>query len=184
MVTASIDVEGLTTRGLLPENMPAAYTTKNIWAPYAHLGDSYAITRQAVGEHAVYNASKRGGQRRIFGVPHPSFVRDTAVFLQKHWRDVSGIIDSSPGSLSKPVFHPNGIRCVGITPHSDLPKLRLRSFSRFKFCLLTDVSRFFSSIYTHTLPWALHTKASAKLDFQATSARIFGNRLDLILRQS
>jgi len=184
MVAPPIDVEGLTTRGLLPENMPAAYTTKAIWAPYASLGDNYAITAQVVGEHATYNASKRGGQRRIFGIPHPSFVRDTAIFFSRHWSDVSKIIDSSPGSLSKPVFHPNGVRCVGITPHSDLPKMRLRSFSRFKFCLLTDVSRFFSSIYTHTLPWALHSKASAKVDFQAASAKIFGNRLDLIMRQS
>jgi hypothetical protein len=147
MAIAPIDIEKMTTLGLLPENLPAAYTTKNIWAPYTIYSDTYTITKPSVGEHAIYNASKRGGQRRIFGVPHPAFVRETAVFFSKHWNDVSKVIDSSPGSLSKPIFHAKGARYVGITPHAELPKLRLKAFSRFKFCLLTDVSRFFSSTY-------------------------------------
>jgi hypothetical protein len=184
MTLTSIDIEKLTTVGLLPENLPAAYTTKNIWAPYAPHGDAYIVTKLTIGEHAIYNASKRGGQRRIFGIPHPAFVRDIAVFCNKHWSDVSKIIEGSPGSLSKPILHPTGPRYVGITPHTDLPKRRLKAFSRFKFCLLTDVSRFYPSTYTHTLPWALHGKVLAKKDFQITSAKVFGNRLDFILRQS
>jgi hypothetical protein len=50
--------------------------------------------------------------------------------------------------------------------------------------LQADVSRFFPSIYTHSLPWALHGKNVAKTNFQPFSATVFGNRLDFILRQS
>ena len=56
MAIAPIDIEKMTTLGLLPENLPAAYTTKNIWAPYTIYSDTYTITKPSVGEHAIYNA--------------------------------------------------------------------------------------------------------------------------------
>jgi hypothetical protein len=49
MATNSIDVEKLATLGLFPENLPAAYTTKNIWAPFAVNGDTFAITKPCIG---------------------------------------------------------------------------------------------------------------------------------------
>lgn len=32
----------------------------------------------------------------------------------------------------------------------------------FEYCILTDIANCYSSIYTHTIPWAIHTKAWAK----------------------
>jgi hypothetical protein len=58
------------------------------------------------------------------------------------------------------------------------------AFSRYKFCLITDVSRFFPSVYTHTIPWAINGKQAAKDDTNLNSATIFGNRLDFIIRQA
>jgi hypothetical protein len=49
---------------------------------------------------------------------------------------------------------------------------------------VTDVSRCFPSIYTHSIPWALHGKSASKKDRKTTSAKVFGNRLDYIVRQS
>lgn len=52
----------------------------------------------------------------------------------------------------------------------------------FKYMLRTDVSRFFPTVYTHSVPWALHTKSVAKRNRRATP-RYFGNLLDQALRQ-
>ena len=116
-------------------------------------------------------------------MPHPTFVREGALFFDKHWADLSALLEASKGSLSKPHFA-GGPRAVRITSHADLPKLRLQTFSRFKFCALADVSRFFPSVYTHTIPWAINGKAAAKKDRQYNSAAVYGNRLDFIARQS
>ncbi|WP_313664317.1 RNA-directed DNA polymerase [Shinella sp.] len=171
-------------RGLLPENLPPVFTSKNLWHHFSGSGSAYGITGKAVGDHAIYNASKRGGQRRVFGVPHPAFARDLGLFFEKHWSDFAPLLNKSTGSVSKPVLTGVGNRHVRLTPHSDLPELRLRAFSRFKFCLVTDVARFFPSVYTHTLPWAINGKTAAKADTSSTSAAVFGNRLDFILRNS
>ena len=49
----------------------------------------------------------------------------------------------------------------------------IRATSRF--ILRTDISRFYPSIYTHSIPWAIHTKAFAKSNRKKAN---LGNRLD------
>ena len=62
--------------------------------------------------------------------------------------------------------------------------MRLKRLSRFKYCLITDVSRFYPSIYTHSLAWAINGKSLGKSDTNPYSAAVFANRLDFILRQA
>jgi hypothetical protein len=113
MTKSSLEIEQFVTKGLLPENIPPVFTTKNLWAPLSQYASEYTITKKSIGEHATYNASKRGGQRRIFSIPHPSFIRDKAIFFQKHWTRVTSLIESSPGSASRPTFHTTGPRHQG-----------------------------------------------------------------------
>ena len=49
--------------------------------------------------------------------------------------------------------------------------------------LTTDLSRFFPTIYTHSVPWAFHSKSVAKKNKNPT-LKYFGNLLDLALRQA
>lgn len=184
MSESKITPELLVSRGLFPENLPSVFTANAIWPSYAAFGTSYAITSQTTGDICPYNASKRGAQRRIFGAPHPSFVRDQAVFFEKHWNEISRILDYSIGSVSKPRFFASEPRHIRITSHSELPKIRLRAFSRYKFCLITDVARFFPSVYTHTIPWALNGRDAAKSDYKYNSSAVSGNRLDFVTRQA
>lgn len=181
---SDLSPELLVTRGLLPENLPPVFTTKNIWPALSALGDSYSITQKIAGDHPVFNASKRGGQRRLFSIPHPLFLRDKSIFFALHWNDIVQLFEASPGSASKPNIDSNGPRYIRIHSHHDLPKIRLTALSKFKYCLVTDVSRFFPSIYTHSIPWAVNTKAAAKKDFSPNSKNVWGNKLDFICRQS
>lgn len=171
-------------KGLLPENMPPVYTTRRLWKGFDSLGTAYGIRKDSTGDPVVYSVSKRGSQRRIFKIPHPAFVRDQAIFFEKHWDELSALILRSTGSASVPTFHKIGPRHTRITPHSELPSIRLKTLSRFRYCLVTDVSRFFPSVYTHSIPWAINGKSSAKRDTKHTSPAVYGNRLDFIIRQS
>jgi hypothetical protein len=46
------------------------------------------------------------------------------------------------------------------------------------------VARFFPSVYTHTIPWALNGRSQAKADGNHRSTAVYGNRLDFIFRQA
>jgi len=49
----------------------------------------------------------------------------------------------------------------------------------YPYLLHSDVSRYYHSIYTHAIPWALHSKAFAKAN---RSLKHLGNRLDTFVR--
>jgi hypothetical protein len=181
---AAISPELLVTRGLFPENLPPIYTAKDIWAALSPQVTTYSVTHKASGDLSFYNASKRGGQRRLFGVPHPVFIKDQGLFFEKHWDELQSLLGAAPGSVSRPILDSAGPRHVRITPHQELPKLRLKRLSRFKYCLITDVSRFFPSVYTHSFAWAFNGKAPAKADTKSNSGTVYGNRLDFITRQA
>ena len=119
----------------------------------------------------------------MFAVPHPIFLHDAAVFFERHWDTLGPQIHGSPISVSKPEFPPDHVRAVRITPQSALPRHRLERLGRYRFCAVTDVARFYPSIYTHSIPWAVNGKVAAKNDTRVQSAAVFGNRLDFIVRQ-
>lgn len=50
-----------------------------------------------------------------------------------------------------------------------------------RYVLHADIARFYPSIYTHSIPWAIHGKATARADRTNT---LYGNRLDLWVRET
>src|SRR5271167_3851445 len=151
-----ISAELLVRYGLFPENLPSVFTTRAIWPRLPPATVSYAVTHKAVGELCTYDASKRGGQRRIFAIPHPLFIRDQGIFFERHWAEIESCFGAATGSTSHPIIDLDGPRHIRVRPHSELPRIRLTRLSRFAFCLVADVSRCFYSIYSHSIPWALH----------------------------
>lgn len=52
----------------------------------------------------------------------------------------------------------------------------------FKYLFTTDIANFYPSIYTHSIPWAIHTKDIAK-GIGRSDKKLLGNQIDLALRQ-
>jgi hypothetical protein len=138
-----ISAELLVRYGLFPENLPSVFTTRAIWPQLPPATVSYAVTNKAVGELCTYDASKRGGQRRIFGIPHPLFIRDQGIFFERHWAEIESCFEAATGSTSHPIIDLDGARHIRVTPHSELPRIRLTRLSRFAFCLVRSAARLF-----------------------------------------
>ena len=181
----TFSADALISSGLLPENLPPVFTSEQLAVILSVLSVGYEIEDGDKGDPCVHNASKRGGTRRIFSAPGPFHVRDQALFLENHWAQLTPIFENSKEvSASIPALDEKSQRYVRITPHSALPGRRLPILSRYRFCLVADVSRFYYSIYTHAFPWAIHGKDTSKSDRKPFSTKIWGNRLDFITRQS
>lgn len=52
---------------------------------------------------------------------------------------------------------------------------------KFQYIVRTDIANFYSSIYTHTIPWALHGREEALKDKSFT---LFGNKIDRLIQYS
>lgn len=165
--------------GYLPENLPPTFTTEAV-GEFLAAKDGW-ISGDSV-RAAPYNASKRGMTRRVFSLIHPETAHDLATFIDTHRETIDDFFEKSPFSLSAPRLLEEGDRAVQIASHSELESARLAKLAPFRFIAKTDISRFYHSIYTHSVPWAFHGKVAAKADRKASSEAVFMNRLDAILR--
>ncbi|HHF3264001.1 RNA-directed DNA polymerase [Vibrio alginolyticus] len=63
----------------------------------------------------------------------------------------------------------------------DVEQESINKALEFKYLFTTDIASFYPSIYTHSIPWAIHTKEVAK-PIRGVNANL-GNRIDYALRQ-
>lgn len=63
----------------------------------------------------------------------------------------------------------------------DVEQESINKALEFKYLFTTDIANFYPSIYTHSIPWAIHTKEVAKVKRGPNDN--LGNRIDFALRQ-
>jgi hypothetical protein len=182
---ASIETlkERLLWNGYLPENVPPAFRTSDV---ADHLietwDDDWWSQSDSCVRPAVFNASKRGITRRTFSFVHPVTMRDATQFVVSRWPAIQEFFSKSDLSLSVPHISSTGERALEITTYGQLEAERISRLSHYRFIAKTDISRFYHSIYTHSLSWAFHGKKQAKGDRNPKSEKTFFNRADFILR--
>jgi hypothetical protein len=149
----------LLAKGYFPRELPPPFNT--IAFADALAGPNAAIPAGAFSSApqfsmpCVHNLVRTGGLRRNLGIPNPKHFYRLAEHIVANWNNFVVFANASPYSLSKPV---DGRPDRAISPEHDLAertenRARLRSTRRF--VMKTDISRFFPSIYTHSIPWAI-----------------------------
>lgn len=175
----------LLSRGYFPRELPPTFTTipfadlikstKNLPADYARPNKTSQNRAQLI-KHDIPNLKLR---RRIAGIPNPLFYFFLCDTVVSYWSDIQRHYTKSQLSRSKPKFNPNSLGRPILRSHSEneLTDERLFIRSRSKYLLKTDITRFYPSVYTHSIPWALHTKPTAKQHTKPIP-QYFGNILD------
>ena len=173
-------------KGFYAENLPPVFVVKNFYraAVASGLFDDDQIHRDKPVALARYNETKRGGQRRIFSTPNPLFFIDASVHLARHRRNLDKILTGSRFSRSIPIFDETFARAIRIDNFAAFTAFRKTALSTSRYIVKADISRFFHSIYTHSIPWAVHGKLESKRDRGRNSPHIYANKLDYLIRQS
>lgn len=121
--------------------------------------------------------------RRIVHIPNPLHQSKLCKTISDNWTEIENIYSSSNISSSFPVIDPNKERAL-ISKDSFVAFKRRRLNESFDnlYEVKTDVSRFYGTIYTHSIPWLVHTKPVAKLN--RIDYSLLGNAIDRDLRNS
>lgn len=135
-----------------------------------------------VSAGAHHNLARAGTLRRKLTIPNPVNQYQVAIQIVDNWQDIDSHCKQSTISLTTPTFSASpGKRAVaGREAFSELPAARAKTRAGARFVLSTDLNSFYQTVYTHSIPWALHTKAVSKMRTQDYG--LLGNRLDLALR--
>ena len=129
----------------------------------------------------VHNLARSGALRRKLSIPNPTNFYRLAKFIVQHDAELLVHSIKSPISRTKPGSQtsPRAINPMYNLDQRPIERAKLRASSRF--ILIADISRFYPSIYTHSIPWAIHTKPTAKANH---SNALIGNELDSLIRNA
>ena len=186
-------IERLLGHGYFPSQLPPSFTTLDLAAHHAILYAEWLalqpkpekgakIPRAPSSRPELFSVAHVGHQRRAISLPNPVSQTYLATHVIRHWAEFLKHYRQSRLSVSRPRFLKAGTRAANIPSMQLLYDRKVLLSAGYRFMLRTDVSRFFPTIYTHSVPWAFHTKAIAKKK-QNPTAKYFGNLLDLSLRQ-
>lgn len=132
-------------------------------------------------EAEIISKPKRSHERRDIHVVHPIPQLLLSYEIGENWRSLSKIIARSCFSDDNIVVSDRYERAVKSIDFDLHRKKKKYIESSSNWLLETDVTRFYHSIYTHSLPWAAYGKEKVKSGLK-TYAGSLGDRLDALLR--
>ncbi len=177
--------------GYFPKELPPPFESKlfsdkidTIKAQWNSISSSFQKAERlkySDSKWVVFSIPKVQLSRRIINIPNPLHQSKLTSTIADRWTEIDEIFKQSTISSSLPIIDPKNNRAL-ISKHNFNEFKRRRSNESFAnlYEVKTDVSRFYRTIYTHSIPWLIHTKPIAKAN--RTDMTMLGNALDKDLR--
>ncbi|MCM3122887.1 MULTISPECIES: RNA-directed DNA polymerase [unclassified Mesobacillus] len=125
-----------------------------------------------------FSIPKTENFRRIISVPHPLHYILLARLIEDNWGDLEVHFSKSQFSLTTPQVTKDNIEPK--YKMSEKINRRIHNLVLKRYILQADITRYYPSIYTHSIPWALHTKEVAKANQRDDG--YYGNVIDRFVR--
>jgi hypothetical protein len=133
-----------------------------------------------------YSVPKIGAHRRTLATVNPIVQTRLAKLIADEWVTIRSFLRRSKIALEPVEIVENANRAIPIPNFNLLELKQLDILAQYDFIVSADTSRFYSTIYTHSIPWALHGKAWCKEHLKGKKKAIYdatlGARLDTALR--
>lgn len=184
-----VTLPDLASKGYFPKELPPPFNTSSFGSMISTQRTQIPATFEPttnpflVSRLATHNLARVGTLRRRLSVPNPINFYQLAKTFESSWPVIANHCKKSSFSLSTPSLNPTGRRAIeAAVPISQHPRYRGSLRATSKYVLKADITSFYPSIYTHSIPWALHTKTVAKAN-RAPFA-LLGNTLDFYVRNA
>lgn len=178
-------LEDLLAKSYFPAELPPCFTTATFAAACSFPnGIPLGFRNPATAQLCNFSLAKAGNARfrRRLSLVNPIIFFQIATSIASNWSALERHMATSTLSLSTAVYRPQHARALSHLSYSPAIRVDRQAKDRgtAKAILVADISEFYHSIYTHSISWALHTKAIAK-----TPARgRLGDRLDRAIQNA
>ncbi len=184
---------GLVDYGLFGERLPPAFSTVGLshHIPNCLLSLTTEIDNRKLQkivnssshDYIRYQSIRHVKVPRLLGIPHPQSYISQCLALKRHWEIVKKHCAKPINPVSRLFVRKLSGRHVfkmnyrgddrAINQETDI-----RNNMGAQYVVKTDISGFFPSIYTHSIPWALHGRDNSKRDRKIST--LPGNLLDQV----
>jgi Reverse transcriptase (RNA-dependent DNA polymerase) len=133
-----------------------------------------------------YEAVRETNIPRILGVPHPEAYAVQCFGIAKNWEEIAIHCNKPHPPISQVyVRHVTGNRVFAMNykgnERYELEEKEIQWKAGAQYVVKADIASCFPSIYTHSIPWALHGKTTAKSN---NTSALTGNLLDKLTQST
>jgi len=170
----------LLTKGYFPDEIGFWLTSKSFADAKSDINSHIQLDKGKLSTPMKYSVPKGKYNRRVLSVPNPYHYFFLSKEIYLNWSFIKSNLESSNISLTTPVFKKKSSRAISRKySFEDISSMFINRSVGANFVLKTDISRYYSTIYTHSIPWALHGKEVAKANRKDS---LLGNLLDKLVR--
>ena len=185
---------GLVDYGLFSEKLPPCFTSEGLsdHVPTDLLmltteGDKcelIKLLKNRAHDFIRYESLRDVSTPRNMGVPHPESHIVQCLALKRHWAKITNHCAKPKKPVSRIFVQKTSSKRVFKMNYKGSERFLneeedIRKMTGAHFVTHTDISNCFPSIYTHSIPWALHGRSKSKSNH---SVLLEGNLLDTVTR--
>ncbi|MBR0991899.1 RNA-directed DNA polymerase [Bradyrhizobium japonicum] len=182
----------LLSNGFFPPEMPSCFYSERFGANREAVLKAFGVIPSKKkgtphfhlfkGERAVFHFPRFGREDRRHAYINPISYFYLSKVLSENYVGVRKLNRRSKISIAPAIFDWAGERAL-IRPAFDARDAqRVTLNAGYELLAEADIAAFFHSVYTHTIPWAIHGKVLAKKKKQDMT--MYGNLLDLLVRNA
>lgn len=172
--------------GYFPDELPPPFTTasftkfrKAIGKAWLSIGGEYPST---VPE--VFSIPRAKGVRRYLSIVNPIAEYHVAKLIADNWVTIRTHLKSCNFGVAPLEIIAGKQRAVAAPDFRHIALQHAEIAASYDHILVADISRFYGTLYTHAIPWALHSKAWSKKNLHKRSYdNSLGARLDKAVRK-
>lgn len=185
-------INGLLDFGLFPEKVPPCFTSaglatasKALLADYISNNEEPSLKKtieKYSSDYIRYEALRDINVPRHLGIPHPAAYAIQVLGISRHWEEISIHCNKPQPKFTRiHVRHTGNGRIFEMNYKGNerykMEEIELEWMAGTKYLVKADIASCFPSIYTHSIPWALHGKEKAKV---SNTIDLAGNFLDKV----
>lgn len=172
--------------GYFPSELPPPFQTDEFAASANHLSAKWNHSEiyKFLTKPEHYSSPRYGHARRKLSIVNPINQLSVAALLADNWFIVTQRLKRPSVTEFKPkiVLKGKGRAITGVD-FDEVAKRKVELLSKFGRYVKTDIARFYPSIYTHSIAWAIVGKATAKANHQTKAFKTsFANKIDAAVR--
>ena len=164
---------------VFPAELPPCFGTNSMAVCADDIINVANTTNQKYSIPLKYSGYKSEGSRRKFAIPNPYHYCKAVDTIVNRESEISVILKKSSYSLTAPIEKPvkeHQAYAKRSGSIADTKEEIEKQYLDNRYEIRLDISAFFDSIYTHSIPWAIHGIAVAKK--KRNDMSLLGNQLD------
>jgi hypothetical protein len=149
-----------------PRELPPAITTRT-YAEFCKTNYSFLKTAQSgliskTTNYETFTAPRTGVGRRNLALVHPLSQAGLSLLITQHRTKIRKIISESGTSLYRTEENMAASKAFLGLDFQKWRNAKASTYSEYQFVLQADISRFFYTVYTHSIPWSIIGKDKVK----------------------